>query len=145
MVAPNSSAPVSDSGLLARDKAVADAALLQAQQRVSCLAAITLNFQTPPLDQTFRPALKVPPPPVVPIPCTIVSAPAGYRIPKKADAPVDLSKHVAKHHYKSSGKHSKTSRRHKKHSKKPKKSGKPKKDAPSRRLLKPYFIRVLKL
>ena len=98
------------------------------------MAAIALNFQSPPLDQTSGPALKVPPPPEVSIPATMVSVPAGYKIPKKADvlvASVDLYKHVAKHHSRSSGKHSKTSRRHKKHAKKPKRSGKPKNDSPS--------------
>ena len=126
--------PLSPSRVFARDKAVADSALRKAQQRVTGLAAIALNFQSPPLDQTSGPALKVPPPPGVSIPATMVSVPAGYKIPKKADVPVasvDLSKHVAKHHSRSSGKHSKTSRGHKKQPKVPRSSGKPKKDSPS--------------
>ena len=45
----------------ARDKAIADAALLEAQQKVASLAAIAANFQVAPLLQTSGPALKAPP------------------------------------------------------------------------------------
>ena len=44
----------------ARDKAIADAVLLEAQQKVASLAAIAAYFQVAPLLQTSGPALKAP-------------------------------------------------------------------------------------
>ena len=69
---PTSLVPLTPSGVFTRDKAVADSALRKAQQKVAGLAATALNFQSPPLDQTSGPALKVPPPPGVSIPATMV-------------------------------------------------------------------------
>jgi len=119
----------------ARDKAIADAALLEAQQKVAALAAVAANFQVAPLLQTSGPALKAPPAPLVSLPAVIQSSPPGYKIPRKdapaagpAQASTPPTKHSSKHH----SSHGKSSKRHKKHSKKHK-SGKPKpkKDYPS--------------
>ena len=133
----------------ARDKATAEAALVEAQQNVVALAAVAANFQVAPLLQTSGPALKVPPAPLVPLPAMIQSTPPGYKIPRKAAStagpaqastlptkhsagPAQAStlptKHSSKHH----SSHGKSARKHKKHSKKSK-SGKPKpkRDYPS--------------
>jgi len=130
-----SSNSLSTPRVFARDKAIAEAALVEAQQNVAALAAVAANFQVAPLLQTSGPALKVPPAPLVPPPVMILSTPPGYNIPRKAAAtagPAQAStlptKHSSKHH----SPHGKSPRKHKKHSKKHK-SGKPKpkKDYPS--------------
>ena len=131
----SSSNSISTPLVFARDKATAEAALVEAQQNVVALAAVAANFQVAPLLQTSGPALKVPPAPLVPLPAMIQSSPPGYKIPRKAAStagPAQAStlptKHSSKHH----SSHGKSSRKHKKHSKKHK-SGKPKpkRDYPS--------------
>ena len=102
--------------LFAKNKAAAEAALLEAQQRVASLAAAALAFQTPPpANQLNGPAFKAPPIPTVVIPSPVSSTP-GYTIPKKAAASEELSarksnhKHHRKHSSHSSGKLNKSSR-----------------------------------
>ena len=113
----------------AKDKAV-DAALLEAQQKVTSLAAIAANFQAAPLLQASGPAFKPPPAPLVSLPAMVQSTPPGYKIPRNDSTPVGPAKapeppvkHSTKHH----SKHAKPSKRHKKH----KSVGKPKNDDPS--------------
>ena len=129
-----SASSLSGSRAFVRDKAAADAALLEAQQKVTSLAAIAANFQSAPLLQASGPAFKPPPAPLVSLPVMVQSTPLGYKIPRKestsvgpAKAPEPPVKHSSKHH----SKHAKSAKRHKKHSKKHKSVGKPKKDYPS--------------
>ena len=129
-----SASSMSGSRAFVRDKAAADAALLEAQQKVTSLAAIAANFQSAPLLQASGPAFKPPPAPLVSLPVMVQSTPLGYKIPRKestsvgpAKAPEPPVKHSSKHH----SKHAKSAKRHKKHSKKSKSAGKPKKDDPS--------------
>ena len=112
--------PVVSALLFAKNKAAAEAALLEAQQRVASLAAAALAFQTPPpANQLNGPAFKAPPVPAVVIPSPVSSTP-GYTIPKKAAASEELSarksnhKHHRKHSSHSSGKLNKSSRHSKK-------------------------------
>ena len=73
--------PLTAAQVFSKDTTAAEAALLEAQQRIAALAAVALSFQVPLPGQTCGPALKVPPPPLVSLPAPIVSAPASYHIP----------------------------------------------------------------
>ena len=115
-VPASSPLPIVSALLFAKNKAAAEAALLEAQQRVASLAAAALAFQAPPPpNQLNGPAFKAPSIPTVVIPPPVSCTP-GYTIPKKAAASEELSarksnhKHHRKHSSHSSGKLNKSSR-----------------------------------